>query len=266
MTFRGFVVSFVTGVMAAAFSFTAFAGAGIGKVRMNVPASCAASKGEAVCFARNEAAADMKCVSPDFLSGCRVMESADGYTVLFDREEYKAFCEEEERCMSWLHGMLPHIIPQGTSASLVPELAACWVANHMVYDPEICMDRETFRNAQSAWTGFCEGKGICATYAYMFCAITGYAPIDPVTGTVDYSVSAPVFLETCVVNGYSGERRHAWSAVRADGAWHQYDVCYFDEETLSPEERAEYLDMSERTLKDGRHENSVMLKNRSSEV
>lgn len=144
----------------------------------------------------------------------------------------------------WLAANIQTIIPQGTPAEDILNIAADWVADQMNYDYAAIGNPELGYSYQSALNCFTEGKGVCATYAYAFNSIVSAVPVA--NDIVDYSASNPSYLATRFV--YNTD--HAWSAINENGTWHFYDVCNYD-----ANRDKSYLGMNQDKLNNGDYRN-----------
>lgn len=169
------------------------------------------------------------------------------YGLVLPRRDYEELLAVHARCQVWLKGHMEEIVPEGTPWRTAINLCADWVADHTLYDDAALRDPEKMKRYQSAESCFYAGTGICATYATAFDSMVHFLPLDPATGCVSWRTENPIHLNT----RYVGNDQHLWSAVWQEGAWHFYDVTFYD--NCGNRRRPEYLDMGEETMRDGYH-------------
>ena len=175
-----------------------------------------------------------------------VYSGGDG-SVMIDGQNLNMLESIQNQTDEWLAANMAVIVPQGTPSDRIIPICADWVADRMTYDYSANSNKALGRAYQSALSCFTLGTGLCATYAYAFNSMVSYVPVNPETGTVDYTAANPTHLQTRFV--YTS--RHAWSAVYENGAWHHYDVCSYD--LMNRDSR--YLDMTSGIMSDAKYSN-----------
>ncbi|MCR4629399.1 MAG: transglutaminase-like domain-containing protein [Bacillota bacterium] len=175
-----------------------------------------------------------------------VYSSGDG-SVMIDDQNLNKLDSIQNQTDEWLAANMAAIVPQGTPSDQIVTICADWVADRMTYDYSSNSNKVLGRAYQSALSCFTLGTGLCSTYAYAFNSMVSYVPVNPATGTVDYTAANPSHIRTRFV--YTS--RHAWSAVFENGAWHHYDVCSYD--IVNRDKR--YLDMDSSVMSDSKYLN-----------